>query len=209
MDDPIATLPMFPLGLVAFPGSVIPLRLFEPRYLALYDDLVAGSGEFGIVLIERGVAEEGGGEHFRTGTLVRMAGSSRLDDGTVMIVAVGVERLRVDRWLDDDPYPMAVVDMLTPASASDAAAGLVGECRTLLVRVLALASELGADVGTGEIELSVDPATAVYAMAGLAPLQELDQQRILEQASIEEAAAILRDELMGLIDLLTLQLGEG
>jgi Lon protease-like protein len=209
MESPIATLPMFPLGLVAFPGSVIPLRLFEPRYLALYDDLVAGSGEFGIVLIERGVAEAGGGEHFRTGTLVKMAGSSRLEDGSVVIVAVGVERLRVDRWLEDDPYPIAVVDVLSPASVPDTAAGMVNECRTLLIRVLALASELGADVGTGEIELSADPTTAIYEMARLAPLQELDQQRILEQESIEEAAGILRGELTGLIDLLTLQLGEG
>jgi Lon protease-like protein len=200
---------MFPLGLVAFPGSVIPLRLFEPRYLALYDDLVEGSGEFGIVLIERGVAEAGGGDHFATGTLVKMAGSARLDDGTVMIVAVGVDRFKVDRWLDDDPYPLAVVDLLAPATVSDGATEIVDDCRTLLVRVLALASELGADVGATEVEVSSDPTAAVYEISRIAPIQELDQQRILEQASIDDAAMILREELLGLIDLLTIQLGDG
>lgn len=203
----MAHLPMFPLGLVAFPGSVIPLRLFEPRYLKLHEDLVAGDGEFGIVLIERGVAEAGGGEHFEVGSVVRTVATETLDDDTVVLVAVGTERLRVNRWLPDDPYPIADVERIPGPGVGTDTEEIVDGCRGRLTKVLALASELGADIGELEPALSEDPVAAIYEMARMAPIQELDQQRILESDDASEAAAILHDELAGVITMLELQLG--
>jgi aspartyl-tRNA synthetase len=54
-------LPMFPLGMPLLPGRLLPLRIFEPRYVALLRHcLQQESPEFGVVLIERGF-EVGGG----------------------------------------------------------------------------------------------------------------------------------------------------
>ncbi|MFC2153014.1 LON peptidase substrate-binding domain-containing protein [Actinomycetota bacterium] len=203
------TLPMFPLGLVAFPGSVVPLRLFEPRYLKLHEDLVSGNGEFGIVLIERGVAEAHGGEHFSIGTVVRTVASAPMEDGSVMLIATGTERMRVERWLDDDPYPRAVVERLPTPKSDDMVAEVMADCSMLLTRVLALASELGADVGVDAPEIDREPVGAMYDIAHLAPIQELDQQRILEAEDALDGARTLRDELTNVIDRLTIQLGEG
>ncbi len=200
---------MFPLGLVAFPGSVIPLRLFEPRYLRLHSDLMQGSGEFGIVLIERGVAEAGGGHHFDVGSVVKTVATSPLEDGTVMLIAVGLQRLRVVRWLPDDPYPIAEIERLPAPSPDPELAPIVDRCRGRLTRTLALASELGADIGDLEPELSSDPVAAVYEMARIAPIQELDQQRILGSDVASDAATILEEELGGVIAMLELQLGSG
>jgi uncharacterized protein len=202
------TLPMFPLGLVAFPGSVIPLRLFEDRYLALYHALVDGDGEFGIVLIERGVAEAGGGQHFSTGSVVRLMGSTDLEDGSVMIVTVGTDRLRVDRWLDDDPYPRAIVERLPMPTEGESAATLVADCLGLLATLLAHASELGSDVGLSMPTLSDDPAVAMYELAHMVPIQELDQQRILEADDVDSGAEILKDAMRGAVAVLEMQLGE-
>lgn len=200
------TLPMFPLGLVAFPGSVIPLRLFEPRYLAMHRDLLEGSGEFGIVLIERGVAEAEGGEHFTVGSVVRVVATSDLEDDTVVLVAVGTERLRVRSWLPDDPYPRAEIERLADPVVDDDLPDLVDRCRTLLTKALALASELGADIGELQPELSADPVAAMYEIARMAPIQEIDQQRILQADRATDAAAILLDELGGVIALLEMQI---
>jgi len=60
--------PMFPLGMVHFPGIVLPLRVFEPRYRQLTADCLAGDGEFGVVLIERGWEVGGGDTRFNVGT---------------------------------------------------------------------------------------------------------------------------------------------
>ena len=199
-------LPMFPLGLVAFPGSVVPLRLFEPRYLEMFQDLVDGNGEFGIVLIERGVAESGGGTHFGTGCVVKMMGSTPYEDGTIVLVAVGVERLRVVEWLPDDPYPKALVERLPHATPDLDTIESVDSARASFRRLLALAAEMGAEVEEIDPDLSDNPVAALYEMARMAPLQEIDQQRILEQDSATSAAVVLREEIEGVTELLELGL---
>ena len=120
MDEP---LPMFPLGTVLFPHSVLPLHVFEPRYRTLTERCLADDSTFGVVLIERG-SEVGGGEvRFDVGTATRILQAGRLDDGRYVLVTVGERRVRVRRWLPDDPYPLAEVETLTdlPADASAAA----------------------------------------------------------------------------------------
>ena len=202
-------LPMFPLGLVALPGGVVPLRLFEPRYLQLHRDLLTGSGEFGILLIERGVAEAQGGEYFSVGTVVQLAGHDTLEDDTVVIVSVGTERFRIIEWLEDDPYPRAVVDRLPPVVVSDGATEAVESCIALFTRVRALASELGADVGAEEPYFADNGAATLYDVARMSPIQDLDRQRILEADRLIDAADILRDGLEGVAQDLEALLGEG
>ncbi|MDQ2726260.1 MAG: LON peptidase substrate-binding domain-containing protein, partial [Actinomycetota bacterium] len=81
-------MPLFPLGTVMFPGTALPLHVFEPRYRALMDDLTGGelgtpliTPEFGIALIERGHEVGGGDQRSRIGTVARLPDAHRLDDG--------------------------------------------------------------------------------------------------------------------------------
>ena len=62
---------MFPLGNVLFPHAQLPLHVFEPRYRALAETCLAGDGEFGVVLIERGSEVGGGDTRFSIGTVAR------------------------------------------------------------------------------------------------------------------------------------------
>src|SRR5688572_25865098 len=98
---------MFPLGSVLVPGMVLPLHVFEARYRALVRDCVAGDGEFGVVLIERGSEVGGGDVRTDVGTVARIVQADEMPDGRFALGAVGVRRVRVQRWLDDDPYPRA------------------------------------------------------------------------------------------------------
>ena len=63
---------MFPLGNVLFPHAQLPLHVFEPRYRALAETCLAGDGEFGVVLIERGSEVGGGDTRFSIGTVARI-----------------------------------------------------------------------------------------------------------------------------------------
>src|SRR5438045_6955857 len=101
---------MSPLGTVLFPSLFLPLHVFEPRYREMTRVCLEGNREFGVVLIERG--SEVGGDDVRTlvGTVARIVEASELDDGRWMLATVGVRRLRVRAWLEDDPYPRADVD---------------------------------------------------------------------------------------------------
>ncbi len=100
---------MFPLGTVLMPYAHLPLHIFEPRYRALTRDCLAGDKKFGVVLIERGYEVGGGDTRFSVGTVARIVQAVELPDGRWLLDAVGTERIRVRRWLPDDPYPQAEV----------------------------------------------------------------------------------------------------
>jgi Lon protease-like protein len=100
---------MFPLGTVLLPFAHLPLHIFEPRYRALVKDVLAGDGEFGVVLIERGQEVGGGDVRFGVGTVAKVLQTAELPDGRWLLDAVGTERFRVTEWLPDDPYPLAMV----------------------------------------------------------------------------------------------------
>jgi uncharacterized protein len=106
-DSP--ALPMFPLGSVLLPGMLLPLHVFEPRYRALVDHVLQGDGRFGVVLIERGHEVGGGDQRSDVGTVAEVVRTEVLPDGRWALLVAGRERIRVDRWLDDDPYPRAEV----------------------------------------------------------------------------------------------------
>ncbi|GIU85752.1 MAG: hypothetical protein KatS3mg009_0267 [Acidimicrobiia bacterium] len=131
-------LPMFPLGSVLFPYGVLPLHVFEPRYRVMTRQCLAGDHEFGVVLIERGSEVGGGDSRFGFGTLARIAHAHELPDGRFALTAVGLRRIRVERWLDDDPYPRAVVEVVADEPLPPDAAALRDTVVAALDELLAL-----------------------------------------------------------------------
>lgn len=178
---------MFPLTGVLFPYAPLPLQVFEPRYRALVDDMLHGvvGPEFGVVLIERGHEVGGGEARFTLGTIARVVDVSTLPDGRSLLVAVGSDRIRVQRWLDDDPYPRAQVGRMFDANVDAVPTDLRRSTETQLRRVLALASELGAPIST-EVELSAADDTASFEIAAAAPIGPLDALSVLELRSSTE-----------------------
>ena len=74
--------------------------------------MLRDDGEFGVVLIERGSEVGGGDTRFDIGTVARVVRAQELPDGGYALATVGIRRIRVMRWLPDDPYPLAeVVDL--------------------------------------------------------------------------------------------------
>ncbi len=186
---------MFPLGSVLLPGMVLPLHVFEPRYRQLVRDCTAGDGEFGVVLIARG-SEVGGGE-VRTdvGTVARILQADELPDGRYVVGAVGVRRVTVERWLDDDPYPRAeVVDWPEVGPGTGTVLDTV-ELGGLVRRAAALHAELGEPAAPVDLELSVDPVVAGYQAALAVPFGPADRQDVLGAPSVADRFALLRELL--------------
>lgn len=188
--------PMFPLGTVLMPTALLPLHVFEPRYRALVDDVLASDArELGIVLIERGHEVGGGDVRTSVGTAARVLDAQRTPDGRWGLVVFGARRIRIEEWLDDDPYPRArVVDW--PDEGEEAPAGLLQEAVALLRRALALAAELGTAPAPATVELAEDAADASFRIAAVAPLGPADRQALL-------AAPDVASRLERAIDLLT------
>ncbi|XHS78443.1 LON peptidase substrate-binding domain-containing protein [Burkholderiaceae bacterium UC74_6] len=94
-------LPLFPLQQVLFPGGVLRLRIFEPRYLDLIKRCVEQQAPFGVVaLIEGGEVrqreEDGGGfktERFQdVGTLAHLVHAETAQPGLMLVEARGGRR---------------------------------------------------------------------------------------------------------------------
>ncbi|WP_174522979.1 LON peptidase substrate-binding domain-containing protein [Herbiconiux solani] len=179
---------MFPLGSVLFPASLVPLRVFEPRYLTLIGRLLDEDEpdfEFGVVLIERGRDAGGGDQRASVGTMARLVSVDAGADDLV-IVGLGTQRFTVERWLDDDPYPRAELSMLPDLEWSEALAPLRTEAEAIVRRVIA---RVAGEQSDGDLELSDDPVTAAWQLAAVAPLGEYDRYTLLRSTSI---GALLR-----------------
>ena len=194
----MSELPMFPLGTVLFPSMTLPLHIFEPRYRVLARHCVDGDGELGVVLIERGHEVGGGDVRCHVGTRARVLQAAELDDGRWVLGLVGLERIRVDRWLPDDPYPRAEVRSFDGEPAGPSAADDRHRVERALRRALALKAELGEPATPATVVLDPDPAVAAWQAAALAPLGPFDAQRVLESGPADDrlalVASLLEDE---------------
>lgn len=177
-------LPMFPLGTPLLPGRLLPLRLFEPRYLALLRQCLAQENpEFGVVLIERGREVGGGDQRTAVGTVAAILEAAARPSGDVSVMALGRRRLRVVEWLPDDPHPWAMVEDWRDEIDENPTIH-----RTLmdeaLARLRSIAALSGAQHGDllDRLEESIDtfdPTTTTYALAGAVGFGAADQHRLL------------------------------
>ncbi len=179
---------MFPLGTVLLPGATLPLRVFEPRYRTMLDDLLAGErAELGVVLIERGHEVGGGDTRFGLGTLARIDHVEAVEGGVAMLVA-GTRRLDVVDWLPDDPYPRARV-RLRPDLLWDERWRRALQDAELAVRgCVARLAQLVELPWSPDVELSADPVTALWQLASMLPVGDLDRLELLEASTPGELA---------------------
>ena len=86
--------PIFPLRAILFPGSKLPLRIFEPRYLDMVSHCMRSNIEFGIVL-SRKVPQPGMLETYATGTLATIIDWNQGDDGLLGITTLGTNKFEL------------------------------------------------------------------------------------------------------------------
>lgn len=177
---------MFPLGSVLMPHMPLPLRVFEPRYLTMLRDILGDEpSEFGVTLIERGQEVGGGDVRSDIGTVAQI-GSLDTSGDSILLIAQGVRRIRVERWLDDAPYPRADVSELPDPEWSAELEPLLQRADGVVRRVLKLAEAAGEELHwPPDIGLDDDPAAAAWQLAAIAPFGPLDQIDLLRSTTIE------------------------
>ena len=117
--------PIFPLGSVFLPGDIVPLRIFEPRYVEMMQQMLAGQTEldmsFASVLIARGSEVGGEDQRRQLGVVVHVEQCVATPDGGYGIVGLASDVVEIDEWLIDAPYPRALITIrpgLTSAEGS-------------------------------------------------------------------------------------------
>jgi Lon protease-like protein len=180
---------MFPLGMVVFPFQVAGLVVFESRYRQLLED-VAESQTFGTCLISRGSEVGGGDERTNVGTLVRVVDQCTLPTGEQLLRVEGGPRIGIRQWLEDAPYPRAEVEFLdtSPDIEEQALEALTSAVRA----VRALQSEIEMDgCATGPMELATNTEKRAWQLCAYAPLNALDQFKVLSSPSMAARVAMV------------------
>ena len=126
-------IPLFPLSTPLFPGVVLPLNVFEPRYRRLVRDLVAlpdseEARSFGVVAIRQGWDVEAVAPAealYDVGCTAQLQTVRPQSDGTFRIITVGVERFRLLDVVvgEEPPYLQGEVEWLADEEAAEEAAG--------------------------------------------------------------------------------------
>ncbi|MEZ4622859.1 MAG: LON peptidase substrate-binding domain-containing protein [Caldilineaceae bacterium] len=107
-------LPLFPLkNVVLFPGMVLPLHIFEPRYREMINRCIDEQLPFGVVLIEEGTEIGEAATPHRIGTGAKIIRVERLEDGRMNITALGTERFQIQEVHHDRAYLTATVEVAT------------------------------------------------------------------------------------------------
>lgn len=204
-------IPLFPLRAVLFPGSVLALRVFEPRYHRLLEDCEREGTAFGVVLIREGPEVGGYAEPFDVGTLARV--ERRVDQaGEAHLLVRGGRRFRVARTLRERPYLEAKVDWLPepdprePAHAPEAGHGHAH--MPLELEVAALFDDYVhrlAEVTRVPVEPEVaglfrgprtgGPWAMACAVGGALLARPEEKQAILEAARVHDALHVERELL--------------
>jgi Lon protease-like protein len=195
MDEMIETieLPLFPLNTVLFPGQVLPLHVFEERYRLMIRQCLAQDMPFGVVLIKRGQEVGDAAEPHAVGTMARIIESTHLNNGTMNIVSVGVERFRIRRLLHDQPYLRGEVLSLPMVDPEDpeAVAAAAGRVREQVGRYI----KLIADAAGLQIQIEEIPSTSQqlgYLAAVTMQIENEEKQDLLGSGSL---AQMLADEM--------------
>lgn len=190
-------LAMFPLGSVLFPGMPLPLRVFEPRYVAMLASVLGeAEHEFGVVLIERGSEVGGGDVRFGVGTVARIV-SVEQTAGSIALLATGAARFEVVRWLEDDPFPRAQVRELAALEFDESTLSLLGAAEAVVRGTISRASEFIELPWPADIELSPEWSQRIWQVVGIAPLSSLDQYELLRSRTASELLARLVEDTQG------------
>lgn len=119
---PLSHLPIFPLGVVLYPGTALPLHLFEPRYRQLLADIRAGDSRFGILTAIPGVPERDLPPG-RVGCVAEVTDVEMMPDGRSNIIVQGRERFALESFVESEaPYHVASVVEVPDHSTTNAVA---------------------------------------------------------------------------------------
>ncbi|WP_137896637.1 LON peptidase substrate-binding domain-containing protein [Ramlibacter sp. 2FC] len=101
MSEPLllSSLPLFPLGTVLFPDGVLPLRIFEVRYLDMIGKCHRAGAPFGVVALSQGAEVRLPGAPAETlhpvGTLARIEALEQPQPGLMLVRCRGLQRFRI------------------------------------------------------------------------------------------------------------------
>lgn len=192
LADLPSTIPVFPLsGAVVFPRAQLPLHIFEPRYLAMVKDVLAGERTIGMVQPRDDTAAQLEPPVYGVGCAGRLTSFQELDNGRNLITLTGLCRFEIADELDrTTPYRQFQVRYDTYAQDLTVGGddGVDRESLLEAVRKYIERQELQSDWESIE---KADNETLINALSMLTPFLPKEKQALMEARDLVSRTAIL------------------
>lgn len=180
--------PILPLrGVVVFPQTAVPLTIGQPRSIKLVDDVVAGTRFIGLVAAKDPNLETPGPEDlYNIGTLATIHRLLRAPDGTVRLLVQGLERFKVAKITQTEPYLMAQIQRIPETVETgieiDALARNARDQFAIIAELIpSFPRELISSITSIE-----DPLQTVYSIINFQRIELDEAQTLLEIDSVSE-----------------------
>jgi Lon protease-like protein len=184
-------LPIFPLtGVLLLPRGQLPLNIFEPRYLAMTRDAMAGEKLIGMVQPSDPPIREMNPAVYPTGCAGRITSFSETDDGRFLLTLTGISRFRIKEELPLlSGYRRVVADWRDFTADCDAAAAEFDRSRlTQGLRHFFIQRQVEAN---WEAIDKAPAETLVTSIAMMCPFAPSEKQALLEAPTLGERAQLL------------------
>jgi ATP-dependent Lon protease len=196
-----AALPVLPLKeTVVFPGFATPLAIGQERSIKLVEDVVSGDRVLALVTVKNEEAETPGWEDLYTvGTAAVVQKMIKVPDGTLRILVQGLNRIALDRAVQDDPYLAGefneLPDVLDETPEVEA---LTRNVQSLFARIIGLVPYLPEELQIAAANVD-DPSALCNLVASTLRLKTEEKQRLLEltdiDARLRDISSVLNREL--------------
>ncbi len=170
---------------VTFPDMLIPLNVGQERSIELVNDVLRGDRSIAMVASANPEAEAPGPEDlYSVGVLGVVARMIRVPDGTLRVLIQGGQRVRIENWLQTEPYLMAEV-----AEAPDVV-DQTPELTALMRNVQQTFTDIVEQVPYLPEELQImvanvdDPSVLAHLIAGALRLKTEEKQALLEEVDV-------------------------
>jgi len=186
--------PLFPLGVVLFPGTPQLLHIFEPRYRQMLADCLEGDRRFGLSFVKPGTGNDPEPRPGDVGCLASVRESRLLPDGRSNILAVGEERYVLREYHRSDvPYRIAAVDTFDDDDlAAPQIDELAAQARAQFARFVSGMRTLS-DGPAQALQLDGTPQATSFLIAATLELEvEVKQELLVLRSTHERLQRLLR-----------------
>jgi Lon protease-like protein len=171
---------LFPLNAVLFPGAVLNLHVFEPRYKQLINECLETGEGFGVSLIAEG--SEAGDPNVMPhdiGSIAEIVDVQPLPFGRYFISTIGRERFRIENIVSREPYLLVEIEPIEEVDDSDSEVDeLLPAVRILFDEYLEMLVEFSGQETS--IELPDDAQGTSFLIGDSLQVAEAVKQRLLE-----------------------------
>ena len=181
-------LPILPLKeTVVFPESMTPLAVGQERSVKLIDDVVSGERMLALFTVENEEADPPGWDDlYRVGTVAVVHKMIKVPDGTLRILVQGVQRVRLVKPVQDEPYLVAELEDL-PEIVPDSpeVEALTRTVQQQFARIIGMTPYLPEELQLAAANVD-DPTALTHLIASTLRLKTEERQALLETADVEE-----------------------